>query len=170
MYQRVISPPAPMNHVKLFIGRARRFALLELVQVWYKIFPPDQNGTKYFHLTILVRWKSTTEQCWGIKPVPHNLVQRIKFWSLKSREQDFEYLFWRISSLLLWNTHANKGTYIIDWVGRERWMSRVSCMNESCFMYQWVVFHAWMSGVWCIHESCLMYQPVLSHDRQQDTQ
>jgi len=40
---------------------------------------------------ISVRRKSTTQLCWVITPVPHNLVRRIRFWRLKSPEQDFKY-------------------------------------------------------------------------------
>jgi len=35
------NPPAPMNHVKIFKGWPPRDAPSELVQLWYKIFPPD---------------------------------------------------------------------------------------------------------------------------------
>jgi len=60
-----------------------RASLADLsIRSWYK------PGTKHFRLTILVRWESTTQQCWGIKPVPHNLVRRIRSWSVKSLEQD----------------------------------------------------------------------------------
>jgi len=37
-----VVPPAPMNHVKIFKGQPRRFALSELVQAWYKKFPSDR--------------------------------------------------------------------------------------------------------------------------------
>jgi len=36
--------PAPMNHVKIFNGWPPRDAPSKLVQLWYKIFPPDQRG------------------------------------------------------------------------------------------------------------------------------
>ena len=38
------SPPAPMNHVKIFKGCPPRDAHSKLVQLWYKIFPTDQRG------------------------------------------------------------------------------------------------------------------------------
>ena len=104
-----IYPPAPMNRVTIFKGQPRQFALLELVKAWY------EPGTKYFHLTILVRWKSTIQQCWGIKPVPHDLMRRIKFWSLKSLEKDCKYLYWKISKTLFRNLYTFRVTYIIDW-------------------------------------------------------
>jgi len=66
-------PPA-LNHVKIFKGWPPRYAPSELVQLWYKIFPPDhidQVGMK-------------TQLGWAIKPVPHNLVRRIRFWRIKS--------------------------------------------------------------------------------------
>ena len=53
-----------------------------------------------------------------IKPVPHNLVRRIRFWRIRSSEQDFKYLYWTISKILFWNVSTCKGTYMIDWVGR----------------------------------------------------
>ena len=37
-------PPAPMNHVKIFEGWPLRDAPSELVQLWYKTFPPDHGG------------------------------------------------------------------------------------------------------------------------------
>jgi len=39
-----IHPPAPMNHVKIFKGWPPRDAPSKLVQLWYKIFAPDQRG------------------------------------------------------------------------------------------------------------------------------
>jgi len=36
--------PAPMNHVKIFKGWPPRDAPSELVQLWYKTFPPDHDG------------------------------------------------------------------------------------------------------------------------------
>jgi len=36
------SPPDPMNHVHIFKGHPRQFALWELVLHWHKTFPPDQ--------------------------------------------------------------------------------------------------------------------------------
>ena len=38
------TPPAPMNQVKIFKGWPPRDAPSELVQMWYKSFPPDQRG------------------------------------------------------------------------------------------------------------------------------
>ena len=40
----VSSPPAPMNHVKIFKGWPLRDAPSKLVQLWYKSFPPDHAG------------------------------------------------------------------------------------------------------------------------------
>jgi len=66
-------PPAPMNHVKIFKGWPPRDAPSKLVQLWYKTFPPDQR--------FLVEMKNPT----GLshKPVPHDLVRRIRFWRIK---------------------------------------------------------------------------------------
>jgi len=38
------TPPAPMNHVKIFKGWAPRDAHLKLVKFWYKNFSSDQRG------------------------------------------------------------------------------------------------------------------------------
>jgi len=66
-------PPAPMNHVKyLRVGPAEMSFLN-----WYTA------NTNYFHLTDSVRWKSKTQLGRVINPVPHNLVRRIRFWSIK---------------------------------------------------------------------------------------
>jgi len=37
-------PPAPMNHVKRFKGCPPRDVPSELIQLWYKTFPPDHDG------------------------------------------------------------------------------------------------------------------------------
>ena len=40
-------------------------------------------GTDHFHLTSVVRWKWKNQLDWVIKPVPHDLVRRIRFWRIK---------------------------------------------------------------------------------------
>ena len=42
--QKASSPPAPMNHVKIFKGWPPRDAPSKLVQLWYKSFQQDQRG------------------------------------------------------------------------------------------------------------------------------
>ena len=45
LFTSVLStPPAPINHVKIFKGWPPRDAPSKLVQLWYKSFPPDQRG------------------------------------------------------------------------------------------------------------------------------
>ena len=66
-------PPALTNHVMIFKGWPPRDAPSKLVQVWYKSFPPDQRGQ--------VEMKKPTN--WVIKPVPHDLVRRIRFWRIQ---------------------------------------------------------------------------------------
>jgi len=39
-----MSPPAPMNHLKIFQGWPPGDAPSKLVQLWHKTFPPDQRG------------------------------------------------------------------------------------------------------------------------------
>jgi len=60
---------------------------------WY------HSGTKHFHPTILVGWKRKSQLRWVIKPVPHNIVQRIRFWKIKSSEHDLKYLYWTFRKL-----------------------------------------------------------------------
>jgi len=82
------------------------------LQNWYNC------GTKYFRLTSVVRRKWKNQLYWVIKPVPHDLVRRFRFWRIKSPEQDFKCLYWRIRKTFLWDLFSCKGTYMIDWVGR----------------------------------------------------
>jgi len=42
----------------------------------------------------------------------------VGFLRTKSSEQDFKYLYWRISNMLLWHIFTWKGIYMIAWVGR----------------------------------------------------
>jgi len=49
------------------------------------------TGINRFRLTILIRQKWTTQQCWVIKPVPHNLVWRIRAGNISSSAQ-----YWNI--------------------------------------------------------------------------
>jgi len=73
-YKYAVSiPPAPMNLVKIFKGWPPRDAPSKLVQLWYKTFPLDQRGQ--------VEMKKAT--ILSIKPVPHDLVRRIRFWRKK---------------------------------------------------------------------------------------
>jgi len=75
-------------------------------------------GTKHFHQTSVVWWKWKTQLDWVIKPVPHDLVWRIRFWRKKISGTWFKYLYWTISKILFWNLFICKETYMIDWVGR----------------------------------------------------
>jgi len=36
-----MTPSDPIDHAKIFMGWSPRYAPLELVPQWYKIFPPD---------------------------------------------------------------------------------------------------------------------------------
>jgi len=47
---------------------------------------------------------------WVIKPVPHDLVRCIRFWRIKSPEQNLEYLYWTIRKILFWTLFTCKGT------------------------------------------------------------
>ena len=116
-----------MKHVKILKGQPRRFALWELVPNWYKKLSRDH--------TDLVEIKS--QLGWVIKPRlcgPHNLVQRIRSWRIKSLEQDFEYLYWKISNILFWNLFTSKWTEFIDWFGR------ITLNEDSCLeSLEWFV-------------------------------
>jgi len=72
-----ISPPAPMNHLKIFKGWPPRDAPSTLVQLWYKSFRPDQRG-----LRVWSKWQ--TQPDWVVNPVPHYLVRRIRFWRIEN--------------------------------------------------------------------------------------
>ena len=74
-----IYPSDPMNYVSMFKGRARPFSLWVLVPEWYK----------NFSLIILIRWQSTTQLCLEIQPTPHNLVRRIRSWSICFSGKEF---------------------------------------------------------------------------------
>jgi hypothetical protein len=102
-------PPDPMNNVKIFQGRPR----WEAFWYWYTA------STNLFILTILVTLKSDCQLGWVIKLVPHNLVWRIRFLTIKSFEKDFKYLYWTISKKIIWNLFTSKGTY---WVARAGWI------------------------------------------------
>jgi len=103
-----VCPPDPMNHSKIFKGWSTGYAL----RSWYLC------GAKHFHPTMMVGWKWKPQLDWVIKQVPHDLVRRIRFWRIKSTEQDFTYLYWTISKIIFWNLFTGKGSQIIDWVGR----------------------------------------------------
>jgi len=49
-----------MIHVKIFEGQPRRFALSELVQAWYKIFPPDHFGQVEINDSTMLGNKTST--------------------------------------------------------------------------------------------------------------
>jgi len=49
-----------MNHVKIFKGQPRRFALWELVPNWYKIFPPDYFGQMEINNSTILKNKTST--------------------------------------------------------------------------------------------------------------
>jgi hypothetical protein len=49
-----------MNHVKTFEGKPRQFALSELVQACYKIFPPDHIDQEEINDSTMLRNKTST--------------------------------------------------------------------------------------------------------------
>ena len=72
-----IYPPDPMNYVRVFKGCHLPYGC------WY------WSGTKHFRLIILIRWQSTTQLCSEIQPAPHNLVRKIRSWSIFLADKDF---------------------------------------------------------------------------------
>jgi len=67
--------------------------------------------------------KSSTAWSWAENQI------FVGFLRIKSWEQDFKYLYWRISKILLWHVFTWKGIYMIDWVGRMRWPWWVGSLN-----------------------------------------
>jgi len=55
-----LNPPNPINHVKIFKGQPRRFALCQLVPYWFKKFPPDDIDQAEIYNSIMLRNKSST--------------------------------------------------------------------------------------------------------------
>jgi len=109
------NPPAPMHHVKYLRAGPAEMPF----QNWYTA------NTNHFHLTDSVRWKSKRQLGWVINIVPHNFVRRIRFGQYNLREQDFEYLYWTISKIIFLNLFTCKGTYMIDWVGWQRYETSI---------------------------------------------
>ena len=96
-------PPAPMNHVKIFKGCPPRDTPSELVQLWDKTFP-----LAHIDLT-----EMKNRLGWVVKPVPHNLVRRIRFWTRRTKknsERDIKYMYWTIRNFFFWNLFTCKGT------------------------------------------------------------
>ena len=69
----------PYESCKIFKVRPCRNAFSKLVHRQYKSFAPDRFCQ--------VEIPNTT----GLSNRPHNLVRRIRFWRIKSPEQDFKY-------------------------------------------------------------------------------
>jgi len=67
------NPPAPMNHVKMLRAGPAEMPF----QNWYTA------NTKHFLVTDSASLKSKIQLGWGINPVPHNIVRRIRFWRIK---------------------------------------------------------------------------------------
>jgi len=120
-----------MNNVKIFEGRPRREAFC----YWYTA------NTNLLSLTILVTRRSESQLGWVIKPVPHNLVWRIRFWRIKSFEQDFKYLYWAISKIIVWNLFTSQGTY---WVARAGWIER---SWKKSFFFSFLEFKSQNAGI-----------------------
>jgi len=55
----------------------------------------------------------------------------VGFLRIKSSEQDFKYLYWRISKILLWHVLTWKGIYMIDWVGRSTSSLKIDEIDKS---------------------------------------
>ena len=92
-------------------------------------------------MIILIRWKSTTQQCRETKTVPHNLVRRIRSCRIKSPDHDFAYSYWTISQILFWNQFTSRWTQMIDWVGRtylSALLSSTECVAVCCSVLQCV--------------------------------
>jgi len=63
-----------MNHVKIFKGQLRRFALWELVPKSYKVFPPDHiDELEISNSTMLMNNTSTAETCVEDQTLEHKI-------------------------------------------------------------------------------------------------
>jgi len=113
-------------HMYMYIY-SHRPTLLWIMQKYWRAGPPEMppglrswyvSGIKSFRPAILVGCKWRSQLSSVIKPVPHDLVRRIRSWRIKSPEQDVKYLHCLIINILFWNPFTGKGTQIIDWNGR----------------------------------------------------
>ena len=52
--------------------------------------------------------KSECQLGWVIKLVFYNLVWRIRFWTIKTFEKEFRYLYWTISKIIYWNLFLDR--------------------------------------------------------------
>jgi len=102
----------------------------------------------------LIWWKWKTQLDWVIKPVPHDLVLRIRFWGIKSPEQEFKYLYWTIRKILSWNLFTCKGTWMIDWVG---WVCVYVCV---CALVWSVNTFAFLHKTWLISMGLISRQDM----------
>jgi len=75
------NPPAPMNHAKIFEGWPAEMPLVS----WYPA------STHHFHPTDFCRAEMKEPTMLSNKAVPHDLLRRIRFWRIKSSEQDFKF-------------------------------------------------------------------------------
>ena len=74
------TPPAPINHVKIFKGWPPQDAHSNLIQLRYKTFPPDHGGQAEMKNATRLSHKTS-------------FVRRIRFWEIKSPEQEIKYLY-----------------------------------------------------------------------------
>jgi len=111
--QTIPPDPDPMNHSKILKGWFPRDAPSKKVPQWYKIF-----------LFWSGKWKSQS----------HDLVRRIRFWRTKSPEQDFKYVYWTISKVLVWNIFTMKGQ--ADAVERYVIIETNGCASETWHLHK----------------------------------
>jgi len=64
-----------VNHVKIYKGQPRRFALSELVYVWCKTFPPDHiDQVEINHSTMLRNKTGTAQSCAEDQILEHKIL------------------------------------------------------------------------------------------------
>ena len=65
----------------------------------------------------------------------------VGFLRIKSSEQDFKYLCWWISKILLWHIFTWKEIYMIDWVGRMGWLRLVGSLKSYVSFAEYSLFY-----------------------------
>ena len=75
----------------------------------------------------------------------------VGFLRIQSSEQDFKYLYWRISKILLWHIFTWKGIYMIDWVGRI-YTSVCTCHTRHELIHMCHELIYILHDIWCSHK------------------
>ena len=128
----------PTLHIKVFKGQPRRFALSELVQAWYKTFPPDQNGQVEIDDSTMLRNKTSTAYSCAENEILQLKILGTIFYTFVLNDEEMN--FWKYTPVRKHKTLIGSCGYICIYIPMYIHIYMYKCIyiNINTYIYTYI--------------------------------